>query len=50
VAARADELTVEHELLPQPGYPWPLLVWTTWTVGSDGLRAAHAATNVGPEA
>jgi len=28
----------------------PLLVRTTWTVGSDGLRAAHAATNVGPEA
>src|SRR5438034_6318 len=28
-------ITVEHELVPQPGYPWPLLLRPTWTVGAD---------------
>jgi len=33
--------------VPQPGYPWPLHLRTTWTVGADGLVATHEATNVG---
>jgi aldose 1-epimerase len=43
----ADALIVEYELPPQPGYPWPLLLRTTWTVGPDGLHATNAVTNVG---
>jgi aldose 1-epimerase len=42
-----DSVTLEHELVPQPGYPWPLLLRTTWSVGSDGLTVAHEATNTG---
>jgi aldose 1-epimerase len=41
-----DELTVEYDLPPQPGYPWPLSLQTTWRVGPDGLRADHTVTNV----
>jgi aldose 1-epimerase len=42
-------VTVEHSLVPQPGYPWPLVLRTTWTVGADGLTARHEATNTGAE-
>src|SRR5215467_14013494 len=41
VAQQPDEVTLGHELVPVPGYPWPLSLRTTWRVGSDGLRAAH---------
>jgi aldose 1-epimerase len=47
VAVGPDSVTLEHELVPQPGYPWPLLLRTTWTVASDGLTATHEATNTG---
>ncbi len=47
VAAVADSVTVEHDLVPQPGYPWPLLLRTTWSLGPDGLAAEHSATNLG---
>jgi aldose 1-epimerase len=43
-------VTVECELPAQPGYPWPLLLRTTWSVGGDGLCASHEAINVGTQA
>ncbi|HEU4425489.1 MAG TPA: aldose 1-epimerase family protein [Pilimelia sp.] len=49
VAHTADAVTVEYELPPQPGYPWPLLLRTHWSVGSDGLAASHEAVNIGAE-
>jgi len=47
VEAREDAVVLEHDLVPQPGYPWPLHLRTTWSVYADGLRAEHAVTNVG---
>src|SRR5262245_41698726 len=47
VSLAPEELVVEHDLVPTPGYPWPLSLRTTWTVSRDGLRAAHEVTNVG---
>ena len=47
VQVTGDAVTMEHELVPQPGYPWPLLLRTTWSVGPDGLTAEHAVTNLG---
>jgi len=41
-----DSVTLEYDLPPCPGYPWPLAVRTTWTVGESGLRATHSATNL----
>ncbi|MFS8477447.1 MAG: aldose 1-epimerase family protein [Micromonosporaceae bacterium] len=46
VAGSADSVTVECVLPAQPGYPWPLRLRTTWSVGADGLRAVHEATNL----
>jgi aldose 1-epimerase len=43
----SDEVTVEHALAAQPGYPWPLRLRTTWSVGPTGLRASHEITNGG---
>jgi aldose 1-epimerase len=45
-AHNPDEVTLEHDLVPVPGYPWPLMLRTTWSVGPDGLRATHEATNL----
>jgi aldose 1-epimerase len=42
----ADEVTVEYDVPPQPGYPWALSLSTTYTVGASGLRAESAVTNV----
>ncbi|GAA0737249.1 aldose 1-epimerase family protein [Dactylosporangium roseum] len=47
VDAAPDSVTVEHDLVPQPGYPWPLRLRTTWSVSDAGLRASHVVTNVG---
>lgn len=47
VHSSADSLTLEYELPPSPGYPWPLVIRTTWTVTDAGLEASHTATNVG---
>ncbi|GAA0794065.1 aldose 1-epimerase family protein [Spirilliplanes yamanashiensis] len=46
----ADTVTVEYDLPPMPGYPWSLVIRSTWTVGADGLRAVHTATNTDTEA
>ncbi|MEU6075939.1 aldose 1-epimerase family protein [Micromonospora sp. NPDC047074] len=45
-----DAVTVGYDLPPQPGYPWPLRLRTRWSVGPDGLRAEHEATNLGADA
>ncbi|NJC72859.1 aldose 1-epimerase family protein [Planosporangium thailandense] len=47
VEATGSSVTVEYEVVPQPGYPWPLVLRTTWSVGTDGLVAEHTATNAG---
>lgn len=44
-----DHLTIETEVPAQPGYPWPLLVRTHWSVGVEGLRAGHEAVNLSTE-
>jgi aldose 1-epimerase len=49
VAQTADSVTVECLIAAQEGYPWPVLLRTQWSVGADGLRARHEATNVGTE-
>ncbi len=47
VEAGPAALTIEHDLVPQPGYPWPLRLRVTWSVSVDGLRAEHEVTNIG---
>jgi aldose 1-epimerase len=47
VEAREDAVVIEHDLVPQPGYSWPLQLRTTWSVSVDGLRAEHVVTNTG---
>jgi aldose 1-epimerase len=42
----ASAVTLECHLPAQPGYPWSVCLTTTWSVGPDGLRAEHTATNV----
>ncbi|MEV4533263.1 aldose 1-epimerase family protein [Asanoa sp. NPDC049518] len=41
---------IECDLPAQVGYPWQLTLRTRYTVGADGLRVDHEATNVGAEA
>jgi aldose 1-epimerase len=41
----ASAVTLSYVLPAQPGYPWTLELTTTWSVGPDGLRASHTATN-----
>jgi aldose 1-epimerase len=45
--ATPDSVTLVHDLVPQPGYPWPLRLQTTWSVSDAGLRAEHQVTNTG---
>lgn len=49
VSHEADQLVVETEVAAQPGYPWPLLVRTHWSVHTGGLQARHEAVNLGVE-
>jgi aldose 1-epimerase len=46
VAATESSVTLAYDLPARPGYPWPLALSTTWSVGTDGLRAEHTATNL----
>src|SRR4051794_35652664 len=41
-----DSITLTHELVPLPGYPWPLELRTVWRVDVGGLRATHEVTNL----
>jgi len=45
VESTAAALTVECEQPAQPGYPWPLLLRTDWSLTPDGLVAAHSVTS-----
>jgi aldose 1-epimerase len=47
VDVRPDSVVVGCDPAPEPGYPWPLRLRTTWSIGQDGLRADHEATNHG---
>ncbi len=49
VAQQPDSVTVECVVAAQPGYPWQVLLRTHWSVGAEGLRARHEATNLGRE-
>ena len=49
VADRDDRgVVLEHDLHPQPGYPFTLSLRVEYTLSSDGLRAHTSATNAGP--
>lgn len=45
-----DSVTVECALPAQPGYPFPIVLRTRWSVGPYGLRAVHTAVNLGASA
>ncbi|HKD97685.1 MAG TPA: aldose 1-epimerase family protein [Micromonosporaceae bacterium] len=45
VETAADAITVEYDIAAQPGYPWTLRLRTRYSVGPDGLRVDHEATN-----
>lgn len=45
-----DSVTVECALPAQPGYPFPIVLRTRWSVGPYGLRAVHTAVNLGATA
>ena len=45
----ASSVTVRSLLLAQTGWPWPLQLEATYTLGDDGLTATVGATNVGTE-
>jgi aldose 1-epimerase len=46
VASSESSVTCECRLSAQPGYPWPLLLRTTWSLSDRGLTAEHWATNL----
>jgi aldose 1-epimerase len=46
VSVAASAVTLECQLPAQPGYPWTVRLTTTWSVGPEGLRAEHSATNL----
>ncbi len=50
VAVADDAVTLEYLLPAQVGYPWTLRLGTTWSLGADGLRASHSATNLSARA
>jgi aldose 1-epimerase len=49
VERSGSSVTLECDLVPTPGYPWPLKMRTTWSVSSSGLKAEHVATNLSDE-
>ncbi|MGY4645687.1 aldose 1-epimerase family protein [Cellulomonas sp. URHB0016] len=50
VASRPDLVTLEHVVVPTPGYPWPLRLRVTYSLGDGGLTVHVAATNLGTTA
>lgn len=44
-AVASGEVRLSCSLPPHPGYPWRLDLTVTWSLGPDGLRATHTATN-----
>jgi len=49
VAVAEDSVTLRHDLVPTPGYPWPLRLDVTYRLGDDGLTVSVAATNQGAD-
>ena len=47
VKRESDRVVVHHRLHPQPGYPFALELWITYSLSGSGLRVATQATNVG---
>jgi aldose 1-epimerase len=46
----ATEVTLRHDLVPTPGYPFPLRTDVTYTLSESGLRVQVTTTNLGAEA
>lgn len=46
VAASESSVTLEHELVPTPGYPWSLRIRVTYSLDEAGLRVHVATTNL----
>lgn len=46
---RTDDATVtlQHDLVPTGGYPWPLLITVTFTLSDEGLTSTVTALNQG---
>jgi aldose 1-epimerase len=44
-----DQVALEHELPPQPGYPFSLALRIEYSLGDEGLTVRTSATNVGAE-
>jgi aldose 1-epimerase len=42
-------VVMEHQLRPQPGYPFSLALAVEYTLAEDGLRVRTTATNIGPD-
>ena len=47
VSAGEDTVTLRHDLVPTPGYPWALRVDVTYTLGDGGLEVTVTTTNHG---
>ncbi len=47
VSSGPDHVTLEHTVVPTPGYPWPLRLRVTYALGERGLTVDVAATNLG---
>lgn len=45
-----SSVTLAYDLVPQTGYPFPLRLRLTYSVGEDGLRVTVEAVNTGPAA
>ncbi|MCC2321716.1 aldose 1-epimerase family protein [Cellulomonas xiejunii] len=44
-----DAVTLRHDLVPVPGYPWPLRLDVTYALADDGLTVTVEATNLGSD-
>jgi aldose 1-epimerase len=47
VEASAASVTLRHDLVPTPGYPWALRLDVTYALTADGLVVEVVATNLG---
>ncbi|MBO9567538.1 MAG: aldose 1-epimerase family protein [Cellulomonas iranensis] len=47
VEAADDAVTLRHDLVPTPGYPWPLRLDVTYRLADDGLTVTVATTHLG---
>jgi len=45
-----DHVTLEHTIVPSPGYPWPVRIATTYALTDGGLEVTTRATNPGTSA